>query len=251
MGIDRMKKMMQIFRAAVWETLRSFTDKWFWLAAVATVIFLWLGIGTESYIMLQSSEFPVDKRELLQNSLMSESTALSLPALAALPAAAMALTEVKTGIVRSKVFRVGRRAWRIGKLAACAVSAVLSQMMGIVAFVGILSILECRNGCIVPSAVENGVIGTMIGAHLLAAVIFACFGAAMAMLTGIGASAYVAPMAACFTMKLLGSRFFLETPYIDPTEWLSGNEFALRLLWMLLAATMCLFDLALRKDSAK
>ena len=114
MGIDRMKKMMQIFRAAVWETLRSLTDKWFWLAAGATVIFLWLGIGTESYIMLQSSEFPVDKRELLQNSLMSESTSLSLPALAALPAAAMALTEVKTGIVRSKVFRVGRRAWRIG-----------------------------------------------------------------------------------------------------------------------------------------
>ena len=243
-----LKQSKNILRCSALESFRALMGKWFAFAAVGTLIFLWLGIGTDSFNMLRSDQFTVDRQNLIYMSLTSESTALSLPALAALPAAAMALTELRTGIFRAKVFRSGRAAWRTGKIISCITSAALSQAVGLLAFSLVLWVFELKRGSVEVSSVESGVLGGMIFARLLAGAAFACFGAALSLATGSAATAYVAPMAACFTLKLLGSRFFLETRYIDPIEWLSGDKFALTLLWFILAATLILFDIILRKE---
>lgn len=234
-------------RAVFCEIWRVFLAKWFWFASIGTVIFLWLGLGSESYYMLQSSEIPLDMLGLLQTTMTSESTALSLPALAALPAAAVALAEMRTGIFRAKVFRAGRCSWRTGKIGACMVSAVLSQLLGVLIFIGVLFGLTLKNGSVEESAVEGALWGA-IGARLLASVAFACFGSTIAVLTGSSASAYVAPMAACFTLKLLGSRFFLDVQYIDPLEWMSGDKNAIKLLLILCVIMIIAQDLALRRE---
>ena len=52
---------------------------------------------------------------------------LTLPALSALPFAAQALHEIKSGAIRPAVFRTGRKNWIIGKVAGCVISGMLLQ----------------------------------------------------------------------------------------------------------------------------
>lgn len=225
-------------RAVFCEVGKVLCGRWLFLSAVCTAAFLWLGLGSHSYWMISVDEYSVDFIFLLNLSLTGESTMLSLPLLAALPAAASALTELRTGAFRAKVFRTGKGKWQAGKVCSCAAAAVCSQIAGIIIFSAVIALFTSIKGGVFPSiSVMLGVL-PVICARALSAVIFAGFGMVAAVLSGSSASAYVAPLAACFSLKLIGSRFFPGAVYINPAKWLCGDSQALILLTACCAAVI-------------
>lgn len=236
-------------KAVTCELYRMLRGRWFWLTVLGTAVCLWLGLGSNSWEMIRHGYFGNEILELLKTALTGQSSVLLLPALAALPAANNALNEIRCGAMRMRVFRVGRRHYRVGKLAVCTLGAMLSQLLGMMLFYGVLWAMYAAHG--VANVIALTSILSMITARLLAAGAYACLGAMIALWTDASASAYVAPMAACFTLKLLGSRFFIDVPYVDPSDWLAGSNFALGLTLILCVGMLILFDIVLRKEMRK
>lgn len=235
-------------KTVICELRRVLCGRWFYWAALGTTVCLWLGMGSASWRMIRYGHFGSSFKALIQTALTGQSSMLSLPALAALPAASVALQEIRCGAMRTRIFRVGRRSYRVGKLTVCVLGAMLSQILGATLFIGLLYALYTVHGAAIQMSLTS--VLSMLAARWLASAAYACFGAGMALCTNTSASAYVAPMAACFTLKLLGSRFFIGVPYVDPSDWLAGGAGALPLMLILCVGMLGLFDAALGREMA-
>ena len=114
---------------------RAIAGRWFLAALMATTVALYLSIGQASYGLIgylesiewQEGNFWYSMSDLLALGMKGDFGMLTLPALSALPFAAQALHEIKSGAIRSAVFRTGRKSWIIGKVAGCAISGMLLQ----------------------------------------------------------------------------------------------------------------------------
>lgn len=235
-------------KTIICELRRVLCGRWFYWAALGTTVCLWLGMGSASWRMIRYGHFVSSFKALIQTALTGQSSVLSLPALAALPAASVVLQEIQCGAMRTCVFRVGRRRYRVGKLTTCVLGAMLSQILGTILFVGLLYGLYTIHGADVQMSLTS--VLPMLATRLLASAAYACFGAVIALCTNTSASAYVAPTAACFTLKLLGSRFFIGVPYVDPSDWLAGGASALALMLILCVGMLGLFDATLGREMA-
>ena len=114
---------------------RAIAGRWFLAALIATTAALYLSIGQATYSLidyLESIEWQEDNfwyslSDLLILGMQGDFGVLTLPALSALPFAAQALHEIKSGAIRPAVFRTGRTAWIVGKAASCTLSGMVLQ----------------------------------------------------------------------------------------------------------------------------
>ncbi len=228
-----------------YEILRVLKGRWFLISILGTALFLWTGIGSESYFVLNDSEHMFNVSVILRRALVSESSMLSLPALAALPAAASALLELRCGAARNAVFRAGRKSYLFGKLLSLLVSALLAQLAGIVLFT---LILFSAGGAFAASDVSA--LWEPIAARLAVSGAYACMGAIFALASGTSAAAYVAPMAVCYALIMISARFLIDVPYINPTDWLIGDS-AFLVSSILCAVCAVMFLLVLKREMRK
>ena len=114
---------------------RAIAGRWFLAAWIATTAALYLSVGQATYGLIgyleniewQEEDFWYSLSDLLALGMKGNFGMLTLPALSALPFAAQALHEIKSGAIRPAVFRTGRKNWIIGKAAGCAISGMLLQ----------------------------------------------------------------------------------------------------------------------------
>ena len=115
---------------------RAIAGRWFFAALIATTVALYLSVGQatygligylESYELFEENSFGYSMTDMLTMGMKGDFGLLTLPALSALPFAAQALHEIKSGAIRPAVFRTGRNSWIIGKAAGCVISGMLLQ----------------------------------------------------------------------------------------------------------------------------
>ena len=222
--------------AFIIEVFRILKSKWFWLSAAITVVTLWAGIGPDSYWLLQGAE--MESTWLFQNAFTSSMNAIVLPLLAALPGAALAYKEIRSGSVRSVLFRVGMRRYLFSRIFSLLFASVLSQLLGALCFIIIIGILS----------VDLAFPMTYLLARLLSAAIFAVVGSFGALLTKDTTCAYAVPIASCFALSMLRSRFMIEAEFIDPLCWLSGAPEKLLFMGVTLVLLLNGYTLFLRRE---
>ena len=228
---------------------RAIAGRWFLAALMATTVALYLSIGQASYGLIgylesiewQEGNFWYSMSDLLALGMKGDFGMLTLPALSALPFAAQALHEIKSGAIRSAVFRTGRKSWIIGKVAGCAISGMLLQG----AAVGLLFLI--LNGLMYGIAGqwfpwgEGGDFWLLLFNRMLCGGIWAGVGCVIALATETASAAYLAPLCLCYTLMMIGTRFFPDAAMLNPMQWVSGASWILLILLAITLSFQVLF----------
>ena len=123
-------------KSICYDVHHAIARRWFLAALIATTVALYLSVGQatygligylESYELFEENSFGYSMTDMLTMGMKGDFGLLTLPALSALPFAAQALHEIKSGAIRPAVFRTGRNSWIIGKAAGCVISGMLLQ----------------------------------------------------------------------------------------------------------------------------
>ncbi len=217
---------------------RAIAGRWFLAALIATTIALYLSIGQATYGLIdylksiewQEDSFWYSMSNLFALGMKGDFGMLTLPALSALPFAAQALHEIKSGAIRPAVFRMGRKNWIIGKAAGCAVSGMLLQG----AAVGLLFLI--LNGLMYGIAGqwfpwgEGRGFWLLLFNRMLCGGIWAGVGCVIALATETPSAAYLAPLCLCYALMMIGTRFFPDMAMLNPMQWVSGSAWLLVVL---------------------
>ena len=228
---------------------RAIAGRWFLAALMATTVALYLSIGQASYGLIgylesiewQEGNFWYSMSDLLALGMKGDFGMLTLPALSALPFAAQALHEIKSGAIRSAVFRTGRKSWIIGKVAGCAISGMLLQG----AAVGLLFLI--LNGLMYGIAGQwfpwgkGGDFWPLLFNRMLCGGIWAGVGCVIALVTETASAAYLAPLCLCYALMMIGTRFFPDAAMLNPMQWVSGASWILLILLAITLSFQVLF----------
>ena len=228
---------------------RAIAGRWFLAALMATTVALYLSIGQASYGLIgylesiewQEGNFWYSMSDLLALGMKGDFGMLTLPALSALPFAAQALHEIKSGAIRSAVFRTGRKSWIIGKVAGCAISGMLLQG----AAVGLLFLI--LNGLMYGIAGQwfswgkRGDFWPLLFNRMLCGGIWAGVGCVIALVTETASAAYLAPLCLCYALMMIGTRFFPDAAMLNPMQWVSGASWILLILLAITLSFQVLF----------
>ena len=223
---------------------RAIAGRWFLAALIATIITIYLSVGRATYgligylenIEMYDDSFWYSMSDLLALGIKGNFGMLTLPALSALPFAAQALHEIKSGAIRPAVFRTGRKNWIIGKATGCVVSGMLLQGVA----VGLLFLI--LNGLM------YGIAGQWFpwgkGGDfwpLLFNRIWAGVGCVIALVTETASAAYLAPLCLCYALMMIGTRFFPDAAMLNPMQWVSGASWILLILLAITLSFQVLF----------
>lgn len=201
---------------------RLFRGRWAYIAALLTAILLWLDLGAGPSLLAGADS--ADMLERLSKAFTGRGNLLSLPLLAALPFAANAYAEMRSGFTKFRIFRCGKRAYFACHALALICTTVFSQALGVMLFCLTVSVLS-GTVCLIS--------GPMLLQRVLAVCVFAFLGNIGAILTRDTVSAYVFPVAAGFSLSLLKTRFFPDASCFDPISWLSPERGMLLFLSLL------------------
>ncbi len=213
------------------EIRRILRSKTFWAAALLTVLTLWAELGSEIYRLLHGD--PLSFAELAEKALTGEGNLLSLPLLAALPSAAAARQELGGGALPTILFRCGRKDYLISRFFSVLFGAIFSQTAGVLLFAAVLAAF------LSPETLS----AAMLFARLLSSAVFALTGSIAALTAKDAVCAYAVPAALCFSLFMLRARFFTESVFLDPLNWLEGESFlfsAVLLLFLSALFFVCL-----------
>ena len=127
-------------KSICYDLRRAIAGRWFFAALIAATAALYLSVGQATYgllgylesIDMYEDSFWYSVSDLLVLGMKGDFGILTLPALSALPFAAQALHEIKSGAIRPAVFRTGRNSWIIGKAVGCVVSGMLLHAIPLV-----------------------------------------------------------------------------------------------------------------------
>ena len=228
---------------------RAIAGRWFLAALMATTVALYLSIGQATYGLIgylesiewQEENFWYSMSDLLALGMKGDFGMLTLPALSALPFAAQALHEIKSGAIRPAVFRTGRKSWIIGKVAGCAISGMLLQG----AAVGLLFLI--LNGLMYGIAGQwfpwgkGGDFWPLLFNRMLCGGIWAGVGCVIALVTETASAAYLAPLCLCYALMMIGTRFFPDAAMLNPMQWVSGASWILLILLAITLSFQVLF----------
>ena len=228
---------------------RAIAGRWFLAALMATTVALYLSIGQASYGLIgylesiewQEGNFWYSMSDLLALGMKGDFGMLTLPALSALPFAAQALHEIKSGAIRPAVFRTGRKNWIIGKATGCVVSGMLLQG----AAVGLLFLI--LNGLMYGIAGQwfpwgkGGDFWPLLFNRMLCGGIWAGVGCIIALATETASAAYLAPLCLCYALMMIGTRFFPDAAMLNPMQWVSGATWILLILLAITLSFQVLF----------
>ena len=225
-------------KCILYDLRRAIAGRWFVAALFATIVGLYLSIGPATYSLIdylesikwQEDNFWYSLSDLLILGMQGDFGVLTLPALSALPFAAEALHEIKSGAIRPAVFRTGRTAWIMGKAAGCTLSGMLLQG----AAVGLLFLI--LNGLMVAMTGHGFPWGKgedfwlLLFNRMLCGGIWAGVGCVIALATETASAAYLAPLCLCYALMMIGTRFFPDAVMLNPMRWVNGNEWVLVVL---------------------
>ena len=66
-------------------------------------------------------------------------------------------------------------------------------------------------------------------------------GCVIALATETASAAYLAPLCLCYTLMMIGTRFFPDAAMLNPMQWVSGTAWLLIVLLVLTIALQVLF----------
>ena len=236
-------------RSILYDLRRAIAGRWFIAALFATILSLYLSIGQATYSLIdylktiewQEENFWYSLSDLMVLGLQGDFGMLTLPALSALPFAAQALHEIKSGAIRPAVFRTGRTAWIMGKAAGCALSGMLLQG----AAAGLLFLI--LNGLMYGIAGQwfpwgkGGDFWLLLLNRMLCGGIWAGVGCVIALVTETASAAYLAPLCLCYALMMIGTRFFPDAAMLNPMQWVSGASWILLILLAITLSFQVLF----------
>ena len=228
---------------------RAIAGRWFLAALMATTVALYLSIGQASYGLIgylesiewQEGNFWYSMSDLLALGMKGDFGMLTLPALSALPFAAQALHEIKSGAIRSAVFRTGRKSWIIGKVAGCAISGMLLQGAAVgLLFLILNGLMRCIAGQWFPWG-DPADFWLLLLNRMLCGGIWAGIGCVIALATETASAAYLAPLCLCYALMMIGTRFFPDAMMLNPMQWVNGAAWLLVILLIITIALQALF----------
>lgn len=232
---------------------RAIAGRWFFAALIATTVALYLSVGQatygligylESYELFEENSFGYSMTDMLTMGMKGDFGLLTLPALSALPFAAQALHEIKSGAIRPAVFRTGRKNWIIGKAAGCVISGMLLQGAAVgLLFLILNGLMRGYAGQWFPWG-DGGDFWPMLLRRMLCGGIWAGVGCVIALATETASAAYLAPLCLCYALMMIGTRFFPDAAMLNPMQWMSGATWFLVLL---LVVTIAIQVLSLKR----
>ena len=243
-------------KSILYDLRRAIAGRWFLTALIATTAALYLSVGQATYGLIgyleniewQEGNFWYSLSDLLVLGLHGDFGMLTLPALSALPFAAQALHEIKSGAIRPAVFRTGKTAWIVGKIAGCTLSGMLLQGAAVGLLCLILNgLMVCVAGQGFPWG-ENSEFWFMLLRRMLCGGIWAGVGCVIALATETASAAYLAPLCLCYALMMISTRFFPEASMMNPMRWVSGGEWYLAVL---IAVTVVLQTIFLNRGVRK
>lgn len=218
---------------------RAIAGRWFLAALIATAVALYLSVGQatygligylESYDLFEENSFWYSMTDLLTMGMKGDFGLLTLPALSALPFAAQALHEIKSGAIRPAVFRTGRKNWIIGKAAGCVVSGMLLQGSAVgLLFLILNGLMRYIAGQWFPWG-DHTDFWLLLLNRMLCGGIWAGVGCVIALATETASVAYLGPLCLCYALMMIGTRFFPDAVMLNPMRWVNGNEWVLVVL---------------------
>lgn len=230
-------------KCIIYDFRRAITGRWFLVAFFASVASLYMSIGDQSYYLVNmlsememyEDSFWLDAATLLSQGLQGDFGVMILPALSALPFAAQALQEIRSGAIRPAVFRVGRKGWIAGKLLSTFVSGMLLQMAAAIGLLLVfhLMMLICA-GQLFPTG-DFAPVRAVLLRRTLCGGIWAGAGCLFALVTETTSAACLAPLCLCYAMVMIGTRFFPDRALLNPVNWLTGAVWPLLLVLGVLA----------------
>lgn len=226
-------------RTLLLEVCIKIRNKWFFISALLTTAALWMGMGSESSFIINGAQ--PDSHRLIELSFTANLNLISLPFLSALPVSSSPRKELACGAARNILFRCGMQHYLFSRTAVLIVISTLTQFTGIMAFVSLLGAITGKMAFPVKLTL----------ARLICSALFSLMGSFGAMLTRDSACAYVIPVAVCFSLSMLQSRFLIEAEYLDPLCWLSGSQTMLFLLSILFTAALCGYTAYLYREVKK
>lgn len=220
--------------------------RWFLAAFFASVVSLYVSIGDQSYYLMNmlsqmdmyEDSFWLDAASLLTQGLQGEFGVMILPALSALPFAAQALQEIKSGAIRPAVFRAGLKSWIAGKLLSTFVSGMVLQMAAAIGLLLVFHLMMLISaGHLFPMG-DIGPVWSLLLHRMLCGGIWAGAGCLIALLTETASAAYLAPLCLCYALVMVGSRFFPDVALLNPINWLAGALWPLFFVLAVLTAAL-------------
>ena len=236
---------------------RAIAVRWFLAAWIATTAALYLSVGQatygligylENYELFEENSFWYAMSDLLALGMKGDFGMLTLPALSALPFAAQALHEIKSGAIRPAVFRTGRKSWIVGKAVGCVISGMLLQgaAMGLL-FLILNGLMYGIAGQWFPWG-EGADFWLLLFNRMLCGGIWAGVGCVIALATETASAAYLAPLCLCYALMMIGTRFFPDMAMLNPMQWVNGTAW---LLEIILAVTVFLQAVFLKRGVQK
>lgn len=237
-------------KSICYDVHHAIARRWFLAALIATTVALYLSVGQatygligylESYELFEENSFGYSMTDMLTMGMKGDFGLLTLPALSALPFAAQALHEIKSGAIRPAVFRTGRNSWIIGKAAGCVISGMLLQGAAVgLLFLILNGLMRGYAGQWFPWG-DGGDFWPMLLRRMLCGGIWAGVGCIIALATETASAAYLAPLCLCYALMMIGTRFFPDVAMLNPMQWVNGAAWLLVVLLIITIALQALF----------
>lgn len=91
---------------------------------------------------------------------------------------------------------------------------------------GDFGLMLCCTGTLFPVGDFTPVLPLLLG-RMLCGGLWAEAGCLFSLLTETASAAYLAPLCLCYAMVMLGTRFFPQAAFLNPTNWLAAPVWAL------------------------
>lgn len=214
---------------------KTLLSRWFLIALLATLISLWLSV---SQTLRHLSDYLMYNDEphwagFLLEAMRGQFAALSLPALSALPAASLALTEIQTGAARAAIFRSGFAPYVLSKTVAVLLSGMAVQLGAVLLLTLYLhGIRIVALGQPIQMHLLSDALSPALG-RMLCGGLWAGAGSLLALLSDTTSAATVGPLCLCYGLMMVGTRFFPQVDAMNPLLWMNR---ASPFLWLGLLA---------------
>lgn len=211
---------------------QAFTGAAFFAAVLGTVLVLAAGCFKDGWSALQQLDQSLlangFHRTLLKTALGSDTMALALPILSALPFTASYLDDIRSGFIKEYLPRTRVRDYIAGKAAACLLSGGLALVLGILLFSGLSALILTPLEQAPPKNTEPE---SWLAPLLEQCLRFFCSGAfwslvgmTMAAATGSRYMAYASPFILYYVLVILCERYFRKLYILNPKEWIAPQQ---------------------------
>lgn len=212
-----------MIRSITYDIRRAILSRTFVMAFLATLASMMLSLGNAAGELQYFIEegLPPDWTTLAQNAMTGHFSVLWLPMLSALPFAGVPISEMQSHAARYAIFRTGRATYIAGKVSACLIGgagvhfcAVLVLLTG---FTG-LSFLKAETA-LPPEAVDLMLV--FLYSRTIFGALWSCVGCFFSVLSKSGGAALIMPVCICYSIMMIGTRFFPDVPQMNPLTWLN------------------------------